>query len=64
MILRNFDRILSDRLSFFLSNVKQKLQNKPWIAKGILKSIKNKNKQYKKCVALKALPSAKNRTRI
>ena len=30
-----------------LSNAKQKLQNKPWITKGILKSIKNKNKQYK-----------------
>ena len=30
-----------------LSNAKQKLQNKPWIYKGILKSIKNKNKQYK-----------------
>ena len=28
-----------------LSNAKQKLQNKPWITKGILKSIKNKNKQ-------------------
>ena len=27
---------------------KQKLQNKPWITKGILKSIKNKNKQYNK----------------
>ena len=31
-----------------LSNAKQKLQNKSWITKGILKSIKNKNKQYKK----------------
>ena len=31
-----------------LSNSKQKLQNKPWITKGILKSIKNKNKQYEK----------------
>ena len=30
-----------------LSNSKQRLQNKPWITKGILKSIKNKNKQYK-----------------
>ena len=30
-----------------LSNAKQKLQNKPWITKEILKSIKNKNKQYK-----------------
>ena len=29
-----------------LSNAKQKLQNKPWITNGILKSIKNKNKQY------------------
>ena len=26
-----------------LSNAKQKLQNKPWITKGILRSIKNKN---------------------
>ena len=31
-----------------LSNTKQKLQNKSWITKGILKSIKNKNKEYKK----------------
>ena len=30
-----------------LSNAKQKLQNKEWITKGILKSIKNKNRQYK-----------------
>ena len=28
-----------------LSNTKQKLQKKPWKTKGILKSIKNKNKQ-------------------
>ena len=33
-----------------LSNAKQKLQSKPLITKEILKSIKNKNKQYKKCV--------------
>ena len=33
-----------------LSNAKQKLQNKPLITKEILKSIKNKSKQYKKCV--------------
>ena len=26
----------------------KKIQNNPWITKGILKSIKNKNKQYKK----------------
>ena len=30
-----------------LSNTKPKLQNKPWITKGILKFIKNKNKKYK-----------------
>ena len=33
-----------------LSNAKQKLQSKPLITKEILKSIKNENKQYKKCV--------------
>ena len=26
----------------------KKLQNNPWITKGVLKSIKNKNKQYEK----------------
>ena len=26
----------------------KKIQNNPWITEGILKSIKNKNKQYKK----------------
>ena len=31
-----------------LSNGKQKLQKNPWITNRILKSIKNKNKQYKK----------------
>ena len=31
-----------------LSNAKQKIQTKSWITKGILKSIKNKNKPYKK----------------
>ena len=42
-----------------LSNAKQKLQNKPWITKEILKSIKNKNKQYKKMVKLKTFLNAK-----
>ena len=31
-----------------LSNANQKIQTKSWITKGILKSIKNKNKLYKK----------------
>ena len=43
---------------------KNYIQNKSWITKGILKSIENKNKQYKKQVELKTLLSAKNRTRI
>ena len=42
-----------------LSNAKQKLQNKPWITKGILKSIKNKNKQYKKMCRNKDLTKRK-----
>ena len=42
-----------------LSNTKQKLQNKPWITKSILKSNKNKNKQYRICAELKTLLSAK-----
>ena len=42
-----------------LSNAKQKLQNNPWITKEILKSIKNKNKQYKKMVKLKTFLNAK-----
>ena len=42
-----------------LSNAKQKLQNKPWITKGILKSIKNKNKQYRKMCRTKDLTKRK-----
>ena len=42
-----------------LSNTKQKPQNKPWITKEILKFIRNINKEYKKCVELKTLLSAK-----
>ena len=42
-----------------LSNTKQKLQNKPWITKGILKSIKNKNKEYKKMCRTKDLNKRK-----
>ena len=38
-----------------LSNAKQKLQNKPWIIKRILKFIKNKNRQYKKICQTKDL---------
>ena len=36
-------------------NIKQKLENKPWITKEILKSIKNKNKQNKKMCQTKDL---------
>ena len=36
-------------------NIKQKLENKPWITKEILKSIKNKNKQNKKMCRTKDL---------
>ena len=42
-----------------LSNTKQKLQNKSWITKGILKSIKNKNKEYKKMCRTKDLNKRK-----
>ena len=38
-----------------MSNTKQKLENKPWITKEILKSIKNKNKQNKKMCRTKDL---------
>ena len=38
-----------------MSNIKQKLENKPWITKEILKSIKNKNKQNKKMCQTKDL---------
>ena len=38
-----------------MSNIKQKLENKPWITKEILKSIKNKNKQNKKMCRTKDL---------
>ena len=40
-------------------NAKQRLQNKPWIIKGILKSIKNKNKQYRKMCRTKDLTKRK-----
>ena len=42
-----------------LSNAKQKLQNKPWITKGIFKSIKNKNKQCKIMCRTKTLTKRK-----
>ena len=42
-----------------LSNAKEKLQNKPWITKGILKSIKNKNTQYKTMCRTKDLTKRK-----
>ena len=42
-----------------LPNAKQKLQNKPWITKGILKSIKNKNKQYNNMCGTKDLTKHK-----
>ena len=42
-----------------LSNAKQKLQNKPWITKEILKSVKNKNKQYKTMCRTKNLTKCK-----
>ena len=42
-----------------LSNAKQKIQTKSWITKGILKSIKNKNKLYKKMCWTKDLTKRK-----
>ena len=37
-----------------------KTMKKPWITKGILKSINKKNKIYRKCIRTKILPKKRN----